>query len=530
LVNASGARGNRRYVAKEDVRRKASLRQGDDGSNPLWREHCLDEAAGLSKCFGNVDDERTQQGVYGLAEELFGVGGLPATLSNSERSEAWDLLRRALLEVERRAFAFLHNDFRRGHFDHAFAPEGNAAPFSERATQSLSIAELSERFRAAQSITHPAGEKRIDKREAAHRLIIAFCGDRTPADQITPGDCEQFRNLLATLPSNLRKHFPDERMSLHEIASVARQRKLPVLAQATQEPYLAALRQMFQWAEEQWLVQRSPAAALHAVATLNDAEEEEAGPSFSDEQLAKIFLAPLYRGCVDDGPGYARPGPYVIRGTRFWLPLISLFSGMRLNEICQLDVADIRIHGELPYVAIERGAEKRLKNEHSRRNVPLHSQLVKIGFLRYVDEQRRAGQKKLFSDLKRSSRGYYSERPSRWFNEGFLPSVGAKTAETKFHSLRHTFRDALRRAEAPEEIACALGGWAPGKGISPRYGNRARGYTVSQLAAWIERVSYPKLDLSQLHLASREESNSNRLVRASWYEDAAPPERAEQKN
>lgn len=57
---------------------------------------------------------------------------------------------------------------------------------------------------------------------------------------------------------------------------------------------------------------------------------------------AKAFDAPLYRGCMDDGASYAMPDR-AVPGVVYWIPLIALYTGMRLNEICQLDVADIQI-------------------------------------------------------------------------------------------------------------------------------------------------------------------------------------------
>ena len=62
---------------------------------------------------------------------------------------------------------------------------------------------------------------------------------------------------------------------------------------------------------------------------------------FSDEQLRQMFTAPLYRGCKNDGNGYTTPGDARPKGTRFWIPLIGLYSGLRLNEICQLDTSDV---------------------------------------------------------------------------------------------------------------------------------------------------------------------------------------------
>ena len=61
---------------------------------------------------------------------------------------------------------------------------------------------------------------------------------------------------------------------------------------------------------------------------------------------------------------------------RFWVPLIALFSGMRMNEICQLDVSDIRcVDGVDCFVITSRsnggGADKKVKTSTSERFVPI---------------------------------------------------------------------------------------------------------------------------------------------------------------
>ena len=76
------------------------------------------------------------------------------------------------------------------------------------------------------------------------------------------------------------------------------------------------------------------------------------------------------------------------------MPLIGLHTGMRLNEICQLDVADIRRIDGIPCIVVSErsmigGTDKTLKTGASERVVPLHQNLLECGLLRFVDEQRR---------------------------------------------------------------------------------------------------------------------------------------------
>jgi integrase len=140
--------------------------------------------------------------------------------------------------------------------------------------------------------------------------------------------------------------------------------------------------------------------------------------------------------------------------------------------------------------------DKRLKTHASERFVPIHGELTKIGFLTYIAKMKRAGEVRLFPDLPKGKRGYYSDPFQKWFSR-FLVSIGAKTPKTSFHSFRHCFRDVLRDADISTERVRALGGWTSKGGAEEIYG---AGHRASTLANEIEKVRYPGLDLSHLYL------------------------------
>ena len=65
-----------------------------------------------------------------------------------------------------------------------------------------------------------------------------------------------------------------------------------------------------------------------------------------------IFHAPLYTGCKDDGRNYNKVGTNHPRRIRFWLPLIALFTGARINEICQLHTDDVQEKNGILFISI----------------------------------------------------------------------------------------------------------------------------------------------------------------------------------
>jgi integrase len=151
---------------------------------------------------------------------------------------------------------------------------------------------------------------------------------------------------------------------------------------------------------------------------------------------------------------------------------------------------------EVILIRMDEEGDKRLKTDASARFVPIHSELKKIGFITFVTKMKRSGAVRLFPELPKGKRGYYSDPFQKWFSR-FLTVIGAKTPKTSFHSFRHCFRDVLRDADISTERVRALGGWTSKGSAEELYG---AGHRASILAKEIEKIRYPGLDLSHLHL------------------------------
>lgn len=133
-----------------------------------------------------------------------------------------------------------------------------------------------------------------------------------------------------------------------------------------------------------------------------------------------------------------------------WLPLIGLHSGSRINEICQLNPFEDVLQDEktgiwyLNITAESDTAEevtKSIKTNSSRRIVPIHSRLIDLGFLGYVERIKAEGHKLIFPQWKPRN-GKASANASKWFKR-YLETInlndetpGARLSG--FHSFRHT--------------------------------------------------------------------------------------------
>lgn len=210
--------------------------------------------------------------------------------------------------------------------------------------------------------------------------------------------------------------------------------------------------------------------------------------------MQAIFDGPLFTGCKSER-FRAQPGDTDMSGTSwFWLPLLGLWTGARLNELCQLRLEDVDEDGGIPFLHFREGdAAQRIKGG-KKRIVPLHPQLLDLGFLRYVAAQRGAGEERVFPTLHPGPSGYYSDRPSRDFS-AYLKALGIKTDKTSFHSFRHGMKDALRAGGVNADINDILLGHAL-HGMAARYG--AGGAPLAILYEAICKAEYPGLSLRRV--------------------------------
>lgn len=209
---------------------------------------------------------------------------------------------------------------------------------------------------------------------------------------------------------------------------------------------------------------------------------------FTMDDLDTIFRSPIFtQGYLPLGGG---------RIACFWLPLLALFTGARLEELAQLRVSDIKFAKGLGhYLVISDlgNPSAQLKNEHSRRNIPLHPVLIACGFLRHMQEQQSGY---LFQDLKLNPRGKRSGYFSNWFSGYLRKKIGITDTRKVFHSFRHTFKDLCRTVGIEEAVHDALTGHTSAA-VSRQYGNDQ--FPLAPLFKAVEQYEVAGLDLSHLY-------------------------------
>ncbi|MHA3916663.1 DUF6538 domain-containing protein [Halovulum sp. GXIMD14793] len=327
---------------------------------------------------------------------------------------------------------------------------------------------------------------RTDKTKRSIRaylgVVFQILGDDKPVDEITEEDCEQVRDLIARLPPNFMKLPDANKLTIEELAARAERKGMAKLSPTGVNNYLRWLLTFLSWCHRKGKMVKMPTAYAE-IAIADPVRKEDKRAAFSNDQLNVIFCSQVYQ-------------EQQRQSSLFWVPLIAIWNGMRSNEICQLDVADIKLEKniwgfDITHISATGGDDKSVKTGSSIRFVPMHPRLIDFGLLDFHRE--RPPQAKLFGDITRGSDGYYSTNFSKKVNR-YLKAIGTHGPKHKFHSFRHNFRDALREGRVDSEVGKALGGWTRGNTSAfDIYGN---GFRVSRLKDEINRVDYPEVDWS----------------------------------
>jgi len=407
------------------------------------------------------------------------------------------VLMRALLAATRKAAAEDDGDFTYTPTDPLFAAPPAQPPAVQAATPVVTtpigppIGSLIEPFCREKERSAKVSAKTLGDYRVSLTLFLQEVGADTPIDAITADQVVSFKDLLLRCPTNFRKRLGTDEVREAVRLNEARPEgdRLDTLDPKTiNEKYLSNLKTFFTWARTNRRIKESPAEGVRAEQPKTDAADER--HPFSIDDLKAIFAAPVFTGCRSERfrleAGTCRP-----RDHYFWAPLIALFAGCRLNEIGQLAASNIVELNGMPHFAItDDGEGQRVKSAAGRRMIPVHPELIRLGFLDYA---KGTGSGRLFPAWALGADGYYSSSFSKWFSR-FLGTVGVKTGKKSFHSFRHSFKDALRAARLDDRTQDLFMGHDDGS-VQRRYGS---GTPIREASEDFLRVVYIGLDLNRL--------------------------------
>lgn len=218
---------------------------------------------------------------------------------------------------------------------------------------------------------------------------------------------------------------------------------------------LRKLTAFMNWCKSNGYVADNPLGGMKAMT----GSAKEARLSFDRRDLAALLNNETLRN-------EARKHPW-----RYWLPLMGRATGARLEELCQLRVDDFTEQQGIQCIRIDDSREgQNLKNASSRRLLPLHSALLDLGLLQYVESVKASGADRVFPELE-AVRGKLGHAPSKWFGR-YKTKLGITDPRKTFHSFRHTLIDDLRDAGVQDSLIKRIAGHEDSAVTFSVYGSR----------------------------------------------------------
>lgn len=254
---------------------------------------------------------------------------------------------------------------------------------------------------------------------------------------------------------------------------------------------LSRLRTLLQWAMDNGHATENAAAG---VTVRNTVRASARRLEFDLPSLNAVFGSAVFTGGARPTRGRGEAA--------YWLPLLALFTGARLEELAQLRTTDIEertypdaegVDQRAIFILIreDEEAELKLKNAGSERLIPVHAELERLGLLQFVENVREAGHPRLFHLLRANVYGRVSAKRGEWFGTHLRGACGVTDRRMVFHSFRHTFKQYARHSSIIEAVQRQLMGHSAGD-TADEYGS---GYPVHRLVAGMGQYRVPGLRL-----------------------------------
>ncbi len=290
-------------------------------------------------------------------------------------------------------------------------------------------------------VNYPLAKVQMRKKHAfVLPLLLEIVGDKAVSD-LKQADIRRFFSLLNKLPLRAQQQCRKLNLSLAQLAE--RDHAETLSPSAFDNTYKACVRQFLTDSKRDWQDQGFPTNLTTDGCDYTGIRKngESKQRAFTPEELKLLF----------EGPAFQRLSTNPDEVHKFWLPVLGLYTGARANELCQINPqSDVRrdMKSDIWCMLLTEDTEsgddiaKSIKTGVNRA-VPLHRQLISLGFPAYVEALKTSGAKQLFPSWKPRG-GRAAPNAIDWFSK-FLGENGLHGVENErgralhgMHAFRHT--------------------------------------------------------------------------------------------
>ncbi len=416
--------------------------------------------------------------VGGFVTEILEQHNLLISEGSEDHRRLTDRVSWRFLELSRIAYARHYGDWSSApdnrytaRLADSLSIESNPIAPSKRSYKPLS--EIAEAYITYKTDRGDWDARTLSEVKSVFGQLVDYLGADTDPSSITREQLREFSSLLLQLPKNYTRTPKLSKLPLNELVEVAADKELPLVSANTVKKKFVFVKSLFKHAAREEWVDKDRAEGI----TIPKGSEKKRLP-YTESELRAIFTA------TKDSE----------KPSEFWLPRISLTTGMRKNEILQLTKDDVRLVSDVWCFDVNSNNGKSVKNDNSERLVPVPDVILKAGWLEYVDTVK---QGELFTCANSTT---FSQRFNRMLDKlGLKPDAGENLLRD-FHSFRHTFRANARGFGIAKETADLIGGWRDqeGRTSGDSYGLHFETF-IGELKEAIDKIEY-KVGFGVFHL------------------------------
>lgn len=260
----------------------------------------------------------------------------------------------------------------------------------------------------------------------------------TDVEEITQGKIEEFCAALDLLPPDYRRGAKGRATPIWDIIEKAKADGVETgLSSKTVNKQLEAIQKLLRHARAHGI--DLPQMEVSILRVKDDESVKEKRYPFTQDEIKRLF----------EQPGLNLSSE---RGALFWNAHLAAYTGARREEIAGLDRDDITEKDGMPVILIKSNEHRTLKNGQSGRVVPVHRDLIDLGFLDYA----KARDPGLLFDVKKKGKSFGNAFDYAW--QKVKKAVIAEGDPKTFHSFRHSAIQRLIDKNVPLNVRAELFG------------------------------------------------------------------------
>lgn len=318
--------------------------------------------------------------------------------------------------------------------------------------------------------------------------LTDFLGEDFYINKIDYPQVRDIKQALVKTPSRRNRLKLTRDLPLQDQILAVKEHKLEKLSKTTVNKYLDYFKGLFEWARRHKIVEENVFDGVR----LKNKKKQSRRNFFQKDEIALII-----KELHENKSGKVK------NKSQYWGTLIAIYSGARRSEVAGLLVDDVKkdeTTGIWYFDITDQEEEgKDLKTEAAKRIVPIHTTLIELGFLDFLEEAKEVIKRKpktsgkqtrLLYDLTYTKNDKWGRKLGQFVNDRLLEYLDLRVKNNKtLHSFRHSFITFLGAASVDATTIKSMVGHEQGTVTHDIYTHYGVDY-LPQFKEAIEKLQY----------------------------------------